>query len=64
MSVVKLIADHRFNGVDLKEKFNVADSFLPENDGEMVVHFLNGKPVLGKTGYNVEVSINVEWFNS
>ena len=64
MSVVKLLADHSFNGVDLKVKFNVADSFMPVNDGSIVVHFVNGKPVLGKTGYNVEVSINVEWFSS
>lgn len=58
------LADHSFNGVDLKVKLNVADSFLPVNDGEMVVHFFKGKPVLGKTGYDVEVSLPVEWFSS
>jgi predicted acetyltransferase len=58
------LADHSFNWVDLKVKFNVADSFMPVNDGSIVVHFVNGKPVLGKTGYDVEVDINVEWFSS
>ncbi len=60
----KKLAPHSFNGVDLKVKFNVEDSFLPENDGSLVVHFAKGKPVLGKTSYDVEVSIPVEWFSS
>ncbi len=39
MSVVKLLADHRFNWVDFKVKVNVADSFMSVNDGSIVVHF-------------------------
>lgn len=58
------LADHSFNGVDLRVKFNVADSFMPVNDGAIVVHFVDGKPVLGETGYDVEVDIDVEWFSS
>jgi predicted acetyltransferase len=60
----KKLSDHSFNGVELKVKFNVADSFLPENDGSVVIHFMEGKPLLGKPGYDVEVSIPVEWFSS
>ena len=58
------LSDHSFNGVDLRVKFNVADSLMPVNDGTIGVHFVNGKPVLGKTGYDVEVNISVEWFSS
>ena len=56
--------DHNFNGVNLKVRFNVEDSFLPSNHGSLVVHFEGGKPVLGGSGYDVEVSLNVEWFSS
>jgi predicted acetyltransferase len=58
------LKDHSFNGVDLKVKFNVEDSFLPSNHGPIVVHFIGGKPVLGETDYDVEVTLNVEWFSS
>lgn len=58
------LADHSFNGLDLKIKFNVADSFMPVNHGSVVVHFVDGKPVLGETNFDVEVDINVEWFSS
>jgi predicted acetyltransferase len=57
------LGDHNFNGVDLKVKFNVADRFLSDNDGSVVVHFVDGKPVLGKSGHDIEVSIPVEWFS-
>ncbi len=56
--------DHDFNGVSLNVRFNVVDSFLPSNHGSLVVHFEGGKPVLGESGYDVEVSLNVEWFSS
>ena len=60
----KKLAAHNFNGVDIKVRFNVADSFLTENDGSIVVHFINGKAMLGQMEFDVEVDINVEWFSS
>jgi len=56
--------DSDFNGISVKVRFNVEDSFLPSNHGSLVVHFENGKPVLGESGYDVEVSLNVEWVSS
>ena len=56
--------DHDFNGVSLNVRFNVKDTFLPSNNGSMVVHFEGGKPVIGESGCDVEVSLNVEWFSS
>jgi predicted acetyltransferase len=59
------LADHSFNGVSLKVKFTVRDSFLPENDGAVVVHFTDGKPVVvDDGGYDVEATLDVAWFSS
>jgi predicted acetyltransferase len=55
---------HSFNGVNLKVKFNVVDSFLPSNHGPLVIHFIGGKPVLGESDYDAEVTLNIEWFSS
>lgn len=57
------LSDHSFNDVDLKVRFDVEDTFLPVNDGSIVVHFENGKPKSGKS-YDVVVSLKVEWFSS
>jgi predicted acetyltransferase len=56
--------DHDFNGVSLDVRFNVDDSFLPSNHGSLVVHFDEGMPVLGGSGFDVEVTLNVEKFSS
>ena len=32
--------------------------------GPLAVHFIDGKPVLGQTEFDVVVDINVEWFSS
>ena len=59
------LAGHSFNGISLKVKFTVDDSFLPENDGAVVVHFTDGRPVaVDGGGYDVEASIDVSWFSS
>ncbi len=59
------LAGHGFNGVSLKTKLTVRDSFLPENDGAVVVHFTDGKPVVvDGGGYDVEITLDVAWFSS
>ncbi len=59
------LAGHSFNRVSLKAKLRVRDSFLPENDGAVVVHFKDGKPVVvDDGGYDVEVTLDVAWFSS
>jgi predicted acetyltransferase len=59
------LAGHIFNGVSLKTKLTVDDSFLPENDGAVVVHFTDGKPVVVEGGgYDVEITLDVAWFSS
>ncbi len=59
------LTGHGFNGVSVKAKLTVRDSFLPENDGAVVVHFTDGKPVVvDDGGYDVEVTLDVAWFSS
>lgn len=59
------LAGHSFNGVSLRVKLTVRDSFVPENDGSVVVHFKDGKPeVVDGGGYDVEVKLDVAWFSS
>ena len=59
------LADHSFNDVSLGVKFTVWDSFIPENDGSVVVHFKDGRPeVVDGGGYDVEIKLDVAWFSS
>jgi len=59
------LADNSFNDVSLRVKLTVNDSFLPENDGGVVVHFTDGKPVVvDEGGYDVEITLDVAWFSS
>ena len=59
----KQLASHNFNGENLRVKFNVEDSFLPENHGSVTVHFKDGYPKIA-AGHDVEVSLKIEYFSS
>ncbi|MFX1247079.1 MAG: enhanced intracellular survival protein Eis [Promethearchaeota archaeon] len=61
-----LLSDHRFGDQTIKLKLAVRDSFLPINDGEMLVHFQEGKPTLISANEEkvVKISLNVEHFSS
>ena len=59
------LAGHSFNEVNLRVKLTVRDSFIPENDGSVVVQFTDGKPEVVDGGdYDVEASMDVSWFSS
>ncbi|TFH18440.1 GNAT family N-acetyltransferase [Candidatus Bathyarchaeota archaeon] len=57
------LTQHSFNDESLRVRFNVSDSFVPENDGCITVHFVDGKPKIAD-GYDVEVSLNIEYLSS
>lgn len=59
----KELANYSFNGINLRVKLDVSDTFVPENNGPITVHFIDGKPVIGD-GYDVEVSLNIEYLSS
>lgn len=59
------LTGYSFNDVSLRVRFTVRDSFVPENDGSVVVHFVDGKPgVVDEGSYDVEVTLDVAWFSS
>jgi len=56
---------HDFNGQSLRLRLNIVDTFLPENDGPVIVDFVNGKAHLsGGLAYDVELTLDVSWFSS
>ena len=59
----KELASHSFNDMNLSIQLDVQDSFLPENNTSVTVHFRDGKPVLAE-GYDVSVSLRVEHLSS
>ena len=64
-AVFSTLGDHNFGGVDCKMKLNVKDSFLPQNDCSLVVHFTGGKPSLQEAGsFDVEVTMDIADFSS
>ena len=60
----KMLPDHNFNGQNVKVKFNITDTFLPQNNGSVIVHFVNGKAVSDQSEFDVEVSMNISEFSS
>jgi predicted acetyltransferase len=57
------LEDYSFNPESIRVQFNVRDSFVPENDEAITVHFKDGRPCLGE-GCDVEVSLNIEYLSS
>lgn len=56
---------HDFNGQSCRLKIAVRDSFLPENDGAVAVHFEDGRPRLDGAGdHEVEIRLDVAEFSS
>ena len=59
------LSGHSFGGANLKLRLDVVDSFLPSNNGGVLVQFVDGKPrVLDRGGHDVKVTIKVEWLSS
>lgn len=59
------LKEHNFNDENIRLKLNIADTFLPDNDGSLVVHFKDGRPRLVDGGpFDVELSMDVAWFSS
>lgn len=56
---------HSFGGESLTLGIDVRDSFLPENDGQLVVHFAGGRPKLDHNAPpEVWIGLNVEHLSS
>jgi predicted acetyltransferase len=59
------VREHDFGGQTCRVQFTVRDSFLPENDGGVVVHFNAGRAlVVGDSDADVQVALDVADFSS
>jgi hypothetical protein len=65
LRIFETLADRDFNGESTRIKLTIRDSFLPENSGSTLIQFKGGEAkVLERGRYDVEVTMNVEWFSS
>ena len=63
--IFRALAAHDFNGQNLRLRLTVRDSFLPENDGSLVIAFQNGRATLPESGpHDVEIALDVAEFSS
>jgi predicted acetyltransferase len=61
----RALAAHNFGGQSLRLKISVRDSFLPANDGAVVVRFREGYPeVVAEDAYEAEIALDVAEFSS
>jgi predicted acetyltransferase len=61
----KALKDHSFGGQTCRLKVTLRDSFLKENEGSTVIHFLDGKPEVRPCDeYDVEIRMDVAEFSS
>lgn len=63
--IFQSLSGYSFNGQNCAIKFSVADSFLPENDRSVVVHFCDGLPnVQSSDDHEVEIRLDIAEFSS
>lgn len=63
--VFKLLENHNFGNQDCRLRLFIKDSFLKENEGQLIVHFKGGKPSLKRhADFDVEVNIDIADFSS
>lgn len=61
----RTLANHNFNGQNIRMKISIRDSFLPGNAGNYTVHFADGRPTLKEKGmYDVEIEMDIAEFSS
>jgi predicted acetyltransferase len=59
------LADHNFGGQTCKLKLTVNDSFLPENSGDLVVHFRSGHATVQEGGdYDLAIELDIAEFSA
>ncbi|KAA3631252.1 MAG: GNAT family N-acetyltransferase [Calditrichaeota bacterium] len=56
----KTLADRSFNDVSIRVKFDIKDTFLPENGKPFVVHFDNGYPTLKAATAKSDVTLKID----
>jgi len=64
--IFETLRDHDFGGSTCKLKLSVVDSFIPENNGSIVIHFTDGTPHVQAdgSGFEVELGMDISDFSS
>jgi predicted acetyltransferase len=61
----RILKGHSFGNQNCKLKMSITDSFFGENQGNCIVHFVNGKPRVKKAAsFDVEIKLDVSDFSS
>ncbi|MBN1919801.1 MAG: GNAT family N-acetyltransferase [Anaerolineae bacterium] len=61
----RALAAHNFNGQNLRLRLTMRDSFLPENDGSVLITFQDGRATLPESGpHDAEIMLDVAEFSS
>jgi predicted acetyltransferase len=65
-ALLAALADADFGGQTLRVQLTVRDSFVPENAGDLVVHFAEGRPrvVDSEAGHDVALALDVAELSS
>ncbi len=59
------LADRDFGGQTCKLKLTINDSFLPENSGDLVVHFQSGRATVQENGdFDLAIQLEIAEFSS
>lgn len=60
-----VLKDHNFGHQTVNLQITISDSFLPENNGTLVIHYKEGKGTITEEDeYDVKININVDHFSS
>ena len=63
--VFRILKNHNFNNQNCTLKISLRDSFLPQNEGSILLQFKNGFPLIKHNGkHDVEVRMNIADFSS
>lgn len=56
--------NHNFNNENITLSILIEDDFYPENNGETIVKFTDGRPDIAKEGWDVQLSMRIDDFSS
>lgn len=61
----EILKEHDFGAQNCKLKLSVRDNFINQNNGSIIVHFINGKPfVKHENDFEVEIGLDISDFSS
>ncbi|UCD17534.1 MAG: GNAT family N-acetyltransferase [Candidatus Zixiibacteriota bacterium] len=63
--IFRLLKEHNFGRQNLRLRMSIHDSFFAANSGNTIIHFVNGKPHLKRSGnYDATITLDISDFSS